>query len=146
MFLAFATAHVSGLSIAHSLTAVLAFSWRSDTWRTGHALGKCRLAAPAFFLEGVLLFAPAFCGIGYRRALLEHPFQPFALIVLTHAREAHTERRCPKARNPGSDDSGPDTNDHRHQRGLFAREQLQPEIGEKAGRGIFCRPATLLSL
>ncbi len=31
----------------------------------------------------VFLFAASFCGIGYRGDLLEHSFQPFALIALT---------------------------------------------------------------
>ena len=54
VLLAFATARVSGLSMARSLTALLAF-----------------------------LFAASFCGIGYRVDLLEDSFRPFALIALT---------------------------------------------------------------
>jgi uncharacterized membrane protein YoaK (UPF0700 family) len=87
VFLAFATAHVSGLSVARSLTALLAFL-------VGAILGgrvmvratadsQIRFAAQAFFLEGVFLLAASFCGIGYRGDLLEHSFQPFALIALT---------------------------------------------------------------
>jgi uncharacterized membrane protein YoaK (UPF0700 family) len=87
VLLAFATAHVSGLSIARSLTALLAFL-------VGAVLGgrimarpgadsQIRFAAQAFVLEGTFLFAASVCAIGYRGDLLEHFFQPFALIVLT---------------------------------------------------------------
>jgi uncharacterized membrane protein YoaK (UPF0700 family) len=87
VFLAFATAHVSGLSIARSLTALFAFL-------VGAILGgrvmarassdsQIRLAAQAFLLEVAFLFAASFCGIGYRTNLLEDSFQPFALIALT---------------------------------------------------------------
>jgi uncharacterized membrane protein YoaK (UPF0700 family) len=87
VLLAFATAHVSGLSVARSLTALLAFL-------VGAILGgrvmarasvdsQIRLAAQAFLLEVALLFAASFCSIGYRGDLLEHSLQPFALIALT---------------------------------------------------------------
>ena len=87
VLLAFATAHVSGLSVARSLTALL-------TFLVGAILGgrvmaraspdsQIRFAAQAFLLEMAFLFAASFCGIGYRGDLLEHPFQPFALIALT---------------------------------------------------------------
>jgi len=87
VLLAFATAHVSGLSIARSLTALLSFL-------IGAILGgrimagantdsQIRFAAQAFFLEVAFLFAASFCGIGYRGDLLEHCFQSFALIALT---------------------------------------------------------------
>jgi uncharacterized membrane protein YoaK (UPF0700 family) len=87
VLLAFATAHVSGLSIARSLTALLAFL-------VGAILGgrvmaranpdsKIRFAAQAFLLEVTFLFAASFCSIGYRVDLLEDPFRPFALIGLT---------------------------------------------------------------
>jgi uncharacterized membrane protein YoaK (UPF0700 family) len=87
VLLAFATAHVSGLSIARALTALLAFL-------VGAVLGgrvmarpgadsQIRFAAQAFVLEGTFLFAASFCAIGYRGDLLEHSFQPFALIALT---------------------------------------------------------------
>jgi hypothetical protein len=70
------------------------------------------------------------------------------------ARDGHAECRCPEARNPGSDDNGPDTNDHRHRRGLFLRERQQPEIGEKGcggrrsvfGGGAGCSCHTLFDL
>src|SRR5258705_390133 len=86
VLLAFATAHVSGLSIAGSLTALLAFL-------VGAILGgrimarpsadsQIRFAAQAFLLEVGFLFAASLCGMGYRADLLEHSFQPFALIAL----------------------------------------------------------------
>ena len=87
VLLAFATAHVSGLSIARSSTALLSFL-------IGAILGgrimagantdlQIRFAAQAFFLEVAFLFAASLCGIGYSGDLHEHPFQPFALIALT---------------------------------------------------------------
>jgi len=87
VLLAFATAHVSGLSIARSLTALLAFL-------VGAILGgrvmaraspdsQIRFAAQAFLLEVAFLLAASFCSSGYRGDLLEHSFQPFALIALT---------------------------------------------------------------
>src|SRR5467141_2165724 len=87
VLLAFAAAHVPGLSIARSLTALLAFL-------VGAILGgrivaragsdsQIRFAAQAFLLEDTFLFAASLCAIGYRRDLLEHSFQPFALIALT---------------------------------------------------------------
>jgi uncharacterized membrane protein YoaK (UPF0700 family) len=87
VLLAFATAHVSGLSIARSLTALLAFV-------VGAILGgrvmagtsvdaPIRFAARAFLLEVAFLFAASFCGIGYRAGPLEDSFQPLALIALT---------------------------------------------------------------
>jgi uncharacterized membrane protein YoaK (UPF0700 family) len=87
VLLAFATAHVPGLSIARSLTALLAFL-------VGAILGgrvmarastdsQIRFAAQAFLLEVAFLFAASFCAVGYRAALLENSFQPFALIALT---------------------------------------------------------------
>ena len=87
VLLAFATAHVSGLSIARSLTALLAFL-------VGAILGgrimaranpdsQIRFAAQAFLLEVVFLLAASFCSIGYRIDSLENSFRPFGLIVLT---------------------------------------------------------------
>src|SRR6267378_5422817 len=87
VLLAFATAHVSGLSIARSLTALLAFL-------VGAILGgrvmarvgvdsQIRFAAQAFLIEVTFLLAASFCAIGYRGDLLEDSFQPFALIALT---------------------------------------------------------------
>src|ERR1700693_2428925 len=86
VLLAFAPARVSGLSIARSLTALLAFL-------VGAILGgrvmarastdsQIRFAAQAFLLEVAFLFAASFCAIGYRGNLLEDSFQPFALIAL----------------------------------------------------------------
>src|SRR5258705_8554325 len=44
---------------------------------------QIRFAAQAFVLEVVFLSVASFCSIGYRSDLLEHSFQPFALIALT---------------------------------------------------------------
>jgi uncharacterized membrane protein YoaK (UPF0700 family) len=93
VLLAFATAHVSGLSVARSITALSSFL-------VGAIFGGCimaragadlqiRFAAPAFLLEVVFLSVASFCSIGYRSDLLEHSFQPFALIALTALAMAH---------------------------------------------------------
>ncbi len=87
VLLAFATAHVSGLSIARSLTALLAFL--AGAILGGRAMARAnpdsqiRFAAQAFLLEVAFLFAASFCAIGYRGDLLEDSFQPFVLIALT---------------------------------------------------------------
>src|SRR6266700_1907801 len=87
VLLAFATAHVSGLSIARSLTALLAFLLGAvlggRVMARARADPQIRFAVQAFLLEAAFLFAASFCGIGYRGVLLEHSFQPFALIALT---------------------------------------------------------------
>src|ERR1700674_999024 len=87
VLLAFATAHVSGLSIARSLTALLGFLVGAvlggRVMARASAASQIRFAAQAFLLEVAFLFAASFCGIGYRGNLLEHSFQPFALIALT---------------------------------------------------------------
>ena len=44
---------------------------------------RFRFAAQAFLLELIFLSAASFCSIGYRSDLLEHSFQPFALIAFT---------------------------------------------------------------
>jgi len=80
VLLAFATAHVSGLSIARSLTALLAFLVGAILGgrimaRAG-ADSQIRFSAQAFLLEDVVLFAASLCAIGYRHDLLEHSFQP----------------------------------------------------------------------
>jgi uncharacterized membrane protein YoaK (UPF0700 family) len=87
VLLAFATAHVSGLSIARSSTALLAFL--VGTILGGRAMARAnpdsqfRFAAQAFLLEVAFLFAASFCAIGYRGDLLGNSLQPFALIALT---------------------------------------------------------------
>jgi uncharacterized membrane protein YoaK (UPF0700 family) len=48
-----------------------------------NADSEIRFAVQAFLLEVVFLFAASVCSIGYRGDLLEHSFQPFALIALT---------------------------------------------------------------
>ena len=87
VFLAFATAHVPGLSVARSLTALLAFLVGAilggRVMVRASADSQIRFASQAFFLEGIFLLAASFCGIGYRGDLLDHSFQPFALIALT---------------------------------------------------------------
>jgi hypothetical protein len=63
------------------------FSCGSDTRRTGHGPGACRCAdsicGTGICSEAALLFVASLCSIGYRGVLLEHSFQPFALIALT---------------------------------------------------------------
>jgi uncharacterized membrane protein YoaK (UPF0700 family) len=87
VLLAFATAHVSGLSIARSLTALLAFlvgaMLGGRVMARGPANSQIRFAAQAFLLEVAFLLTASFCGTGYRADLLDNSFQPFALIVLT---------------------------------------------------------------
>src|ERR1700748_1919218 len=87
VLLAFATAHVPGLSIARSLTALLAFLVGAilggRVMARASADSQTRFAAQAFLLEVAFLFAASFCGVVYRANLLEHSFQPFALITLT---------------------------------------------------------------
>jgi uncharacterized membrane protein YoaK (UPF0700 family) len=87
VLLAFATAHVSGLSIARSLTALLAFLVGAilggRVMARANADSQIRFAAQAFLLEVVFLSVASFCSIGYRSDLQEHSFRPFALIALT---------------------------------------------------------------
>jgi uncharacterized membrane protein YoaK (UPF0700 family) len=87
VLLAFATAHVSGLSIARSLTALLAFLAGAvlggRVMAQATADSQIRFAAQAFLLEVAFLLAASFYAIGYRNDLLENSFQPFALIALT---------------------------------------------------------------
>jgi uncharacterized membrane protein YoaK (UPF0700 family) len=87
VFLGFATARVSGLSIARSLTALLAFLVGAicGGWIMARAKAdsQIRFAAQAFLLELVFLFAASLCAVGYREDLPEHCFQPLLLIALT---------------------------------------------------------------
>ena len=87
VILAFATARVSGLSLARSSTALLSFLagaiFGGRIMARAGADSQIRFAAQAFLLEVAFLFAASFCAIGYRRDLLEHSLQPFALIALT---------------------------------------------------------------
>src|SRR6266404_1728354 len=87
VILAFATARVPGLSIAHSLTALLSFlvgaTFGGRIMARAGADSQIRFAAQAFVLEVVFLAVASFCSIGYRSDLLKHSFQPFALIALT---------------------------------------------------------------
>lgn len=87
VILAFATARVSGLSVARSLTALLSFLvgaiFGGRIMARAGADSLIRFAAQAFLLEVVFLFAASFCSLGYRGDLLEHSFQPFVLIAFT---------------------------------------------------------------
>jgi len=87
VLLAFATAHVPGLSIARSLTALSAFLLGAilggRVMAPASADSQIRFAVQAFLVEAIFLFAASCCGIGYRGDLLEHSFQSFALIALT---------------------------------------------------------------
>jgi uncharacterized membrane protein YoaK (UPF0700 family) len=87
VILAFATARVPGLSIARSSTALLSFLigaiFGGRIMARAGADSQFRFAAQAFLLEDVFLLAASFCAVGYQRDLLEHSFQPFALIALT---------------------------------------------------------------
>ena len=87
VFLAFATAHVSGLSIERSLTALLAFLVGAilggRIMARATADSQIRFAVQAFVLEVAFLLAASLWGIGYRGDLLKGSFQSFALIALT---------------------------------------------------------------
>jgi uncharacterized membrane protein YoaK (UPF0700 family) len=87
VLLAFATAHVAGLSIARSLTALLSFLagaiFGGRIMARANANSQIRFAAQAFLLEVVFLVAASFCAIGYRGDLLKNSIQPFVLIALT---------------------------------------------------------------
>jgi uncharacterized membrane protein YoaK (UPF0700 family) len=87
VLLGFATAHVSGLSIARSLTALFAFLVGAILggrfMARASADSQTRFGAQAFLLELAFLLAASFCGIGYRSDMLENSFQPFVLIALT---------------------------------------------------------------
>jgi uncharacterized membrane protein YoaK (UPF0700 family) len=87
LILAFATAHVSRLSVARSLTALIAFvmgailAGRITARATPDS--RTRFAVQAFLLEIGFLSAASLCSIGYRSDLLEHSFQPLVLITFT---------------------------------------------------------------
>ena len=87
VLLAFATAHVPGLSISRSLTALLAFlvgaTLGGRVMARANADSQIRFAGQAFLLEGAFVFPASFCAIGYRGNLPEDSLQPFALITLT---------------------------------------------------------------
>src|ERR1700746_3136365 len=81
VLLAFATAHVSGLSIARSLTALLAFLVGAilggRVMARANADSQTRFAAQAFLLEVAFLFAASFWGFGYPGVFLGDFFAPF---------------------------------------------------------------------
>src|SRR5580692_1938107 len=87
VLLAFATARVSGLSIAYSLTALLSFLvgaiFGGRIMARAGADSQIRFVGQAFLLEVAFLFAASLCATEYRRDLLGHSFQLFALIALT---------------------------------------------------------------
>src|SRR5215475_191296 len=87
LILAFATARVSGLSAARSLTALISFVIGAilggRIMARASADSRFRFAAQAFLLEVIFLFAASLCAVGYRGDLLEHSFQPYVLIALT---------------------------------------------------------------
>jgi uncharacterized membrane protein YoaK (UPF0700 family) len=87
VLLAFAAAHVPGLSIARSLTALLAFLVGAilggRVMARANSDSQIRFAAQAFLLEVAFLLAASFCSIGYRGDLRGSSFQSFYLIALT---------------------------------------------------------------
>jgi uncharacterized membrane protein YoaK (UPF0700 family) len=87
LILAFATARVSGLSVARSSTALIAFVMGAilggRITARANADSRFRFVAQAFLLEVVFLFVASLCSIVYRSDLLEHSFQPFVLIAFT---------------------------------------------------------------
>src|SRR6266700_5829419 len=82
VLLAFATAHVSGLSIARSLTALLGFLvggiLGGRVMARASAESQIRFATKALLLEVFFLFTASICSTGYRADLFEDRFQPFA--------------------------------------------------------------------
>jgi uncharacterized membrane protein YoaK (UPF0700 family) len=134
VILAFATARLSGLSIALSLMALLSFLvgaiFGGRIIARATADLQIRFATQAFLLEVVFLFAAAFCSSGYRSDLLEHSFQPFVLIALTAVAMGTRNAAVRKLAIPDLATTVLTLTIHRHRRGLFARERQQPEIGE----------------
>src|ERR1700735_3481689 len=158
VLLALATVHVSGLSIARSLMALLGFLVGAilggRVMARASADSQIRFAAQAFLLEVAFLFAASFCRTGYRGNLQEHSVQPFALIALTAL--AMGTRNAPFGKLAVPDLTttvltltitgiGAD---------FFAREQPDPEIDQKSrvgGRnvlrcGVGCSRHTLFDL
>jgi uncharacterized membrane protein YoaK (UPF0700 family) len=87
LILAFATARVTGLSVARSSTALIAFFVGAilggRITASASADSRMRFAAQAFLLEVIFLSAASFCSIGYRSDLVEHSLQPLVLIAFT---------------------------------------------------------------
>lgn len=87
LLLAFATAHVPGLSAARSLAALLAFVIGAilggRITYPANADSRFRFASKAFLLEAVFLLGASFSAVGYKGDLQEHSLQPFVLIILT---------------------------------------------------------------
>src|SRR6266699_703861 len=80
VILAFATARVSGLSIARSSTALLSFL--VGAMLGGRIMARASAETQIQFAAQAFLLAASFCAIGYRGHLLEDSFQAFALIAL----------------------------------------------------------------
>ena len=87
LILAFATARVSGLSVARSSTALISFVIGAilggRIMARASADSRIRFAAQALLVEIVFLLAASVCGIGYTGDWMDHSFQRFALIILT---------------------------------------------------------------
>jgi uncharacterized membrane protein YoaK (UPF0700 family) len=87
VILAFASARVSGLSIAHSFAAL--FSFLIGAIFGGRIMARARpdsqirVALQAFLLEVAFLFAASLFAVRYRGDLLRDSFQPLVLIALT---------------------------------------------------------------
>jgi len=136
LILAFATARVSGLSVARSLTALIAFVMGGDTRRTNHGPRERRFTDS---IRGTSI--PARGGLSLCCIILQHRIQKrFAGTFSSNAcsdrlhgaGHGHAECRRSEARNPGSDDDRPNVDGHGHRCGLLTRERQQPEIGEKS--------------
>src|SRR5258708_1794977 len=87
VFLGFATARVSGLSIAYSLTALFSFLvgaiFGGRIMARAGADSQIRFATQAFLLELVFLIAASLCAVGYIGHLLSYSLHPLCLIALT---------------------------------------------------------------
>jgi hypothetical protein len=102
------------------------FSCRSSTRREDDVAGDCRFTGS---IRGTSI--PAGGGLSvccldlqYRisKRFAGRFFSTIRSDCLDGARDGHTECTCPKTRNPGSHDNGPDANDHRDRRRFFARK------------------------
>jgi hypothetical protein len=135
VLLAFARAHVSGLPIARSLTALVAFLVGAilggRVMARASADSEIRFAAQAFLPEVAFLFAASFCGIRIAKRFAGTFFSTICSDRLDGSRDGHTQCRCPEARNPGFDDNGPDTNDHGHRRNSSLANGNNPGLARR---------------
>ena len=157
LILAFATARVSGLSVARSSTALIAFVMGAilggRITARASADSRIRFAAQAFLLEVVFLSAASFCSIGYRSDLLGHSLQPLVLIAFTGLAMGTRNAVVRRLAIPDLTTTvltltvtgiAADS----------ARERQQPEVGEKSRfslgnlfrRSVRCSRHTLLNL